>query len=229
MDPAVTATYDRRVRFVAVAMLTGSACSFTPPAQGGVDGNGPRDATDDTTHGGSDAPIDAPRIYEDAPAFDPSTCPTGYTTIGGSGGNSAYYVPTTFPSATWTGAESACEQTRSGAEPMVHLVVFDTPAEREAVMGAGAKVLGYIDMWTGNYQVSAATAWTSITGGAMADTSDWTTGEPSYKTYGYPANNPNGAVIINSFESNGGAYQAQPFNFSFTYICECDGKAVILP
>ncbi len=226
MDPAVTATYDRRVRFAVVVMLAGSACSFTAPEQGGV---GPRDADFDGAHGGSDAPTDAPEISEDAPGFDPATCPANYTTIGGSGENSAYYVPTTYPSATWTGAESACEQTRSGNEPMTHLVVFDTPAEREAVMGAGARVLGYAYMWTGNYQVSAGGAWTKITTGAMTDSNDWATGEPSYKTYGYPANNPNGAVLGNSFDSNGGEYQAQPFNFSFTYICECDGKAVTLP
>ncbi len=227
MDPALTATYDRPVRFAVVVMLAGSACSFTAPEQG--DDDGQRDANSEGTHGGSDAAIDAPKVYEDASSFDPSTCPTGYTTIGGSGENSAYFVPTTFPSATWTGAESACEQTRSTGEPMTHLVVFDTPAERVAVMGAGAKLFAYIDMWTGNYQVSAASGWTKITDGAMTDTTDWTTGEPTYKTYGSPADNPNGAVIINSYDSNGGEYQAQPFNFSFTYICECDGKSVTLP
>ena len=228
MDPAVTATYDRRVRLAAFVMLAGSACSFTAPEHG-VDGNGPRDADNAGGHDGSDVAIDAPKLYEDAATFDPSTCPSGYTTIGGSGENSAYYVPTNYPSSTWTGAESACEQTRAPTGPVTHLVVFDTPAEREAVMAAGGALLSYNYMWTGNYQVSAASAWTKITGAAMTDSSDWTTGEPSYKTYGSPPNNPNGAVLINSYDRNGGEYVAQPFNYSFTYICECDGKSVTLP
>jgi hypothetical protein len=108
---------------------------------------------------------------------------------------------------TWQNAEAACEGDAA------HLVVFETDAERLAVV---ALVSTYT--WVGDYANGSNTPWLQITGGPLADTAGWSTGQPAFVA---PA--PDGAALTTQ------QYTAEPFDNSYPFICECDGKSVVEP
>jgi hypothetical protein len=185
---------------------------------------------------GDDAPGDAPvdvGVTPDGPGsgsssgFDPSMCPSTYVAYAGASPTSRYLVHAEGTIEAWNIAEGLCEADHN-AVTTPHLVVFDTEAERAAIVDDVATTIQDNYVWTGDYMRGSGEPYLSITGGAMTDTAGWQGGSAVFDANGVPYDGPNGAAL-EMLDQPPAVYVSTPFNFFYNFICECDGATLVEP
>lgn len=196
------------------ASPTGDAATTTPDAHDAHDARIGSDAvagSDATTNGG----------------FDPSVCPSAYVAYAGASPTSHYRVQPEGTVQPWDVAEAMCEADHNAATTP-HLVVFDTEAERAAIIDDVAASIDDNYTWTGNYTRGSGDPWLAVTGGAMTDTTGWLGGSAAYNANTSPPNGPNGASL-EMLDQPPAVYVSAPFDYYLNFICECDGQTLVEP
>lgn len=203
-----------------------AACGFHPPAESiAVDAAAAPDARDAGSGSSGSGSSGSNGSSGSATPFDPATCPSSYAAIVGAGSGSRYRVLAENNFATWSDAEQMCEADHNAATTP-HLIVFETAAERKAVIGNASASIDDNFTWTGYYTRGLNMPWLAITGENMTDTGGWDVGQPIYDPNGQPMFGPNGASLQDLPDA---VYVAEPFNFAYNVICECDGLPLVEP
>jgi hypothetical protein len=199
-----------------------ASCGFHPAA---ATGDGGRSDAPGTTLDGL-ATLDAPGSA--APGgFDPSVCPSTYVAYAGASPTSRYRIHAQGTIQPWAIAEGLCEADHNSVTTP-HLVVFDTEAERAAIVADVAATIQDNYVWTGDYTRGPNEPYLSITGGAMTDTTGWQGGSAVFNANGVPFDGPNGAAL-EALDQPPAVYVSTPFNFFYNFICECDGATLVEP
>lgn len=202
-----------------------SGCGFTlQPAPATTDADTSRDgrvpdAIELDAPGGSiDAAIDAAPIPDAfvPPAFDPATCPAGYTaTIVASPLSRYRFI---MSNQSWVTQHQDCANDLVGA---THLVVLDTVAEAQQVNAATSSTSYHVGAAQPPGQANPLAGWLALTGEPVSATV-WYPGQPNDNDYAENSQQDRGAV--NTGVSS--LLQDVEATFSTHAVCECDGKGV---
>jgi hypothetical protein len=222
----------RRVSSALIAIALGG-CSFSVGASPGGDAVAGHDALgtgDGPTEGPMidaamidaamidaamiDAAIDAPPI--DA-AFDPATCPAGYTTTIAAAPQSRYRWITVDRA--WLAQHQDCADDLPGA---THLAVLDTVAEAQQIAAAAGGATSYqVGAAQAPAQATVLAGWYELTGEPVP-AATWQSGQPNDNNGTENGEQNRGSVNA----SAGPLLQDIDSVFATRAVCECDGKPI---
>ena len=152
-----------------------------------------------------DAPPDAPR------SFDVTTCPGNYVEVAGITA-ARYRAGATSISVPWGDAAQACEADSVG---LTHLVVFDSQAEYDAVVGPMQAAHNSNYSWTGGYSYFDVFVRSRNVTGQSRVTLRFLDGAIGAEVL----KQPRGSFVRDDLK-----YSDNPVGYTYNYICECDGR-----
>ena len=201
---------------IAIAL---EGCSFSVGASSSGDAaaghDGPGNGDGPTDGVAIDAAlIDAPPV--DA-AFDPATCPAGYTMTIAASPQSRYRWITVDRA--WLAQHQDCADDLPGA---THLAVLDTVAEAQQIAAAAAGATSYqVGAAQAPAQATVLAGWYELTG-EVVPAATWQSGQPNDNDGTENGEQNRGSVNV----SAGPLLQDIDLVFATRAVCECDGKPI---